>query len=47
MCIRDSLKRLADFDLAAAPSVNPATIATLAAGAYMDSGEPVVLLRCV
>jgi DNA replication protein DnaC len=38
------LKRLADFDLAAAPSVNPATIATLAAGAYMDSGEPVVLL---
>ncbi len=38
------LKRLADFDLAAAPSVNPATIATLAAGAYMGSGEPVVLL---
>ena len=38
------LKRLADFDLAAAPSVNPATIATLAAGAYMDSDEPVVLL---
>jgi DNA replication protein DnaC len=38
------LKRLADFDLAAAPSVNPATIATLAAGAYMDAGEPVVLL---
>jgi DNA replication protein DnaC len=38
------LKRLADFDLAAAPSVSPATIATLAAGAYMDAGEPVVLL---
>jgi len=33
------LKRLADFDLAAAPSVNPATIATLAAGAYMDSAS--------
>ena len=38
------MKRLADFELSAAPSVNPATIATLAAGAYMDSGEPVVLL---
>jgi len=38
------LKRLADFDLSAAPSVNPATIATLAGGAYMDAGEPVVLL---
>jgi DNA replication protein DnaC len=38
------MKRLADFDLSAAPSVNPATIATLAGGAYMDAGEPVVLL---
>ena len=38
------LKRLADFDLSAAPSVNPATIATLAGGAYMGAGEPVVLL---
>ena len=38
------MKRLADFDLSAVPSVNPATIATLAAGAYMDAGEPVVLL---
>jgi hypothetical protein len=38
------VKRLADFDLSAAPSVNPATIATLAGGAYMDAGEPVVLL---
>lgn len=37
-------KRLADFDLGVAPSINPATIATLASGAYLDSGEPVVLL---
>ena len=38
------LKRLADFDLAAAATVNPATIATLAAGAYIATGDPVVLL---
>lgn len=38
------LKRLADFDLNAAPTINPATIATLAAGNYLDAGEPVVLL---
>jgi hypothetical protein len=38
------LKRLADFDLDAAPSVNPATIASLAGGGYLDAGEPVVLL---
>ena len=38
------LKRLADFDLAAAPSVNPATVAALASGAYMAAGDPVVLL---
>jgi DNA replication protein DnaC len=38
------IKRLADFDLAAAPTVNPATIATLASGGYLDAGEPVVLL---
>lgn len=37
-------KRLADFDLDAAPTVNPATIATLAAGSYIDAGDPVVLL---
>ena len=39
------LKRLADFDLDAAPTINPATIATLASGVYMDAGEPVVLHR--
>jgi DNA replication protein DnaC len=38
------IKRLADFDLAAAPTINPATIATLASCAYLDAGEPVVLL---
>lgn len=38
------LKRLADFDLDAAPTVNPATIATLAAGGYISAGDPVVLL---
>ncbi len=37
-------KRLADFDLDAAPTINPATISTLAAGNYLDSGDPVVLL---
>jgi DNA replication protein DnaC len=37
-------KRLGDFDLAAAPSVNPATIATLANCNYLDAGEPLVLL---
>jgi DNA replication protein DnaC len=38
------IKRLADFDLGAAPTVNPATIATLAKGGYLQAGEPVVLL---
>jgi DNA replication protein DnaC len=37
-------KRLADFDLDAAPTINPATIATLAQGHYLDSGDPIVLL---
>jgi len=38
------LKRLADFDLGAAPTVNPATISTLATCAYLEAGNPVVLL---
>lgn len=38
------IKRLGDFDLAAAPSVNSATISTLASCAYLETGEPVVLL---
>jgi DNA replication protein DnaC len=36
-------KRLADFDISASP-VDAATIASLASGAYLDKGEPVVLL---
>jgi DNA replication protein DnaC len=38
------LKRLADFNFDAAPTINPATVATLAAGGYLDAGDPVVLL---
>ena len=37
-------KRLGDFDLGAAATVQAATIATLASGAYLDTGDPVVLL---
>ena len=39
------IKRIAEFDFDAAPTINPATIATLAAGGYLDAGEPVVLHR--
>lgn len=38
------IKRLEDFDLAAAPSINPASLAALANGAWIDAGEPVVLI---
>jgi DNA replication protein DnaC len=38
------LKRLADFNMDAVATINPATIATLAAGNYLDAGEPVVLI---
>src|SRR6266545_3266789 len=38
------LKRLSEFNLDAVPSIQPATIAALATGAYMDAGEPIVLL---
>ena len=38
------LKRLAEFNVDAVPSHRPATLAHLATGAYMDAGEPVVLL---
>jgi DNA replication protein DnaC len=39
------LKRLGDFNFdAAASTINPATIATLAAGGYLDAGDPIVLL---
>jgi len=38
------LKRLEDFDLTAAPNINPATLAALAKGGWIDAGEPVVLI---
>ena len=38
------LKRLADFNLDAVPSIHPATLATSPAAHYIDAGEPVVLL---
>jgi len=38
------VKRLADFNLDAVPSITPATVAHLATGAYLDAGEPVVML---
>jgi len=38
------VKRLADFDLAAAPTIPPATLASLTALAWVSAGEPVVLL---
>jgi len=38
------IKRLADFDTTATPQITPAVIATLAAGAYLDAGDPVVAL---
>ena len=37
-------KRLADFDIDAVPGIAPATLGHLAGGAYIDAGEPVVLL---
>ena len=38
------LKRLADFSTDAVPAITPALLAHLATGAYLDKGEPVVLL---
>jgi DNA replication protein DnaC len=38
------IKRLADFDLRAAPAVGATQLAALASGAYLDAGNPVVLL---
>ena len=38
------LKRLADFSADAVPAITPALLAGLATGAYLDKGEPVVLL---
>ena len=38
------IKRLSEFNVDAVPGINPAQLATLAAGAYLDAGEPIVLL---
>jgi DNA replication protein DnaC len=38
------VKRLEDFDLSATPTINPATLAALAKGAWIDAGTPVVLI---
>ena len=38
------LKRLEDFDTTVTPNIPPATVAALAAGAFIDAGAPVVLL---
>jgi DNA replication protein DnaC len=38
------LKRLNEFNVDAVPSIQPATLAALATGNYMDAGEPIVLL---
>ena len=38
------IKRLADFSTDAVPAITPALLAHLATGAYLDKGEPVVLL---
>jgi DNA replication protein DnaC len=38
------IKRLADFDLGAAPSINPATFAAIASLAWIDTGDPLVAL---
>jgi DNA replication protein DnaC len=38
------IKRLADFNVDAVPTIGAATLGKLAAGSYLDAGEPVVLL---
>jgi DNA replication protein DnaC len=38
------VKRLADFDCTANANVNPAMVATLAVGAFIDAGEPLCLI---
>ena len=38
------IKRLADFNLDAAPTLTATQFATLASGTYRDAGEPGVLL---
>jgi DNA replication protein DnaC len=38
------IKTLADFNLDAVPAIQPAVLAALASGAYLDAGQPIVAL---
>lgn len=38
------IKRLTDFNLDAVPAIQPAVLAALASGAYLDAGQPIVAL---
>lgn len=38
------MKRLCEFQCGANPNINPATLATLAAGGFIDAGTPVCLI---
>lgn len=38
------IKRIAEFNVDAVPTIAPPQLAALASGAYLDAGEPVVLL---
>jgi DNA replication protein DnaC len=38
------IKRIAEFNVDAVPTIQPAQLAALASGSYLDAGEPVVLL---
>ena len=38
------IKRLSEFNVDAVPAINAAQLAALAAGGFMDAGEPIVLL---
>lgn len=38
------IKRLSEFNVDAVPTIEPAQLAALTTGAYLDAGEPIVLL---
>jgi DNA replication protein DnaC len=38
------IKTLTDFNIDAVPAIGPAVLATLASGAYIDAGQPIVAL---
>ena len=39
------MKRLSEFNVDIVPTIQPAQLATLASGAYLKAGEPVVLMN--